>query len=298
MSLLTLAPTPGPRPFGPSIATTHSPRSPSDNIPQHAYLNNYRSPYLGHPAFPSFAHVEAMRFPSANHYPPQAQGTRPPRSTHTRMPYLPSTSTPALGVPILSPIGAPIYHYPPPPPALYNTPQRFPPFSFSTPVSPYIHPQRTSDWAPILFHHPSTTPQRSDSSVSGSQVSSTPISSISPVHTQPPESLTPPPPPAAANRNGNGNMEVVDQQQRRLFSSAAPIPSREGRLDIPARPCSAPAVFPYTDTDTDTGPAPHAHDARSRPTVPVTQYLQATELPGQLAPELPHSRTTGRRHKQ
>jgi hypothetical protein len=276
VSLLNLQPTPGQRPSRPSIATSHSPRSPSHNIPQHPY------PYLGHPAFPSFAHVEAMRFLQ---YAPQAQGTRPPR-TNAHTPYLPSISTLGVPIPILSPLGAPGYHYPPPP-VLYNSTPPFPPFSFSTPVSPYIHPQRASDWASIPFQRPPTTSQRSDSSVSGSQVSSTPISSVSPVHTQPPESLTPPPPPpltAAAN----GNMAVVDQQQRRLFSSAAPAPIR--LLDIPARPCSAPAVFP----DTNTAP----HDARSRPLVPVTQYLEPTELRGQLAPDLPNSRTSGRRHKQ
>ena len=276
VSLLNLQPTAGSRPSGPSIATTQSPRSPSHNIPQRPYLNNYRSPYLGHPAFPSFAHVEAMRFPPAIHYPPQ--GARPPR---THMPYMPSTSP--VGVPILPPLGAPSYLYPPP--------QQFPPFS--TPVSPYIHPQRPSDWAPIPCQRPPTTTQRSDSSLSDSQVSSTPISSVSPIHTQPPESLE-----AATLLPAAGNMLVVDQhqQQRRLFSSA-PVPSREEQerpVEIPTRPSSAPAVFPVFPAAT----APH--DARSRPTVPVTQYLDATESGGQLGPDLPNSnsRTTGRRHKQ
>ena len=220
-----------------------------------------------------------MRFPPAIHYLPQAQGTRPPR---THMPYLPSTSS--VGVPILPPLGIPSYHYPPPP-VLYNGTQQFPPFS--TPVSPYIHPQRASEWGPIAFQRPPTTPQRSDSSVSDYQVPSTPISSVSPVHTQPSEGLTPPPPlplplPAAAN------MLVVDQQQRPLFSSAPVTSSEERPVDTPARPCSAPAVFP------DTAP----HDAGSRPTVPVTQDLEAIEFEGQVAPDLPNSRITGRRHKQ
>ena len=280
MSLVNLQLTASSRPSGSPIATNQSPRSPSHNIPQYPYWPNYHSPYLGHPAFPSFAHVEAVRYPPAIHYPPPAQGTRPPL---TNMPYMPSTSP--LGVPFLPPLGVPSYQYPPPPDP-YNRTQQFPPIS--TPVSPYIYPQRASDWGPIPFQRPPTTPQRSDSSASDSQVPSTPISSVSTIYTQASETYTPPPS-AAANANAN-MVEVVGQQKRRLFSSA-PVSSRsrsEQLLETPARPCSAPAVFPVTDP----------HDARSRPAVPVTQYLEATEFGGQLAPDLPNSRTTGRRHKQ
>lgn len=285
MSLVNIPLTAGSRPYGPSIATTQSPRSPSHNIPQHLYWNNYHSPYLGHPAFPSFAHVEAVPFPPAIHYPQHAQGTHPPR---THIPYMPSTSH--RRVPVIPPLSAPSYNYPPPPPVPYNSIQQFP--SFSTPVSPYIHPQRSSEWAPKPSQRPLTTPQRSDSSISDCQFPSTPASSVSTIHTQASENLTPPPPSAAAN----GNMEVVNQnhnqQKRPSFFSSAPVSSRkEQPLEIPARPSSAPAVFPATATGTVIVTAPH--DARSRPTVPVTQCLEATELEGQPAP-----RTTGRRHKQ
>jgi hypothetical protein len=93
-----------------------------------------------------------MRFPPAIHYPPQPQGTRPPRP---HMPYIPSTSP--VGAPILPPLGPPSYHYPPPP-VPYNRSQQFPPFS--TPVSPYIHPQPASDWAPIPFQRPLPRPNK------------------------------------------------------------------------------------------------------------------------------------------
>jgi len=273
---LYLQPTADSGPSGPAIATTQSPRASSYNIPQHPYSNNYCSPYFRHPGFPSLAHVEAMRFPQVIHYPPQ--GAHPPR-THMR--YMPSTSP--VGLPILPPLGPPNYHYPPPL-VPYNRTQQFPPLS--TPGSPFISPQRGPDWTLIASQRPPTRSQRRNSPGSA-------ISSVSPIHTQPSESteslMVPPAPPPTAN------VPVVDPQ-RRLFSSA-PAPSREDRsldsLDIPARPSSAPAVFPATATT--------PHDARSRPTVPVTQYLGASVLGGQLGqlgPDLPNARTAGRRHKQ
>ena len=221
-----------------------------------------------------------MRFPQTIQYPPQ--GAHPPR---THMPYIPSTSL--IGVPIPPPFGAPSYHYPPPL-VPYNRTQQFP--SFSTPVSPFIPPQRAPDWAPIPFQQPPTATQGRDIPGSTFQVSSTPISSVSPIRTQSSESTeslaAPPPAPLAAK----ANVQVVDGE-RRMFSSA-PVPSPEERSrspDVPARPSSAPAVFPAT--------VPH-HDARSRPIVPVTQCLDANVLGGQPGPDLPNSRTAGRRHKQ
>jgi hypothetical protein len=280
------------------MATTESLRASPHSIPQQTYFN-YRSPYFGHPAFPSFAHVEAIRFPPAIHFPPQ--GTHPP-GTGTYIPFV--TSTSPIRVPFLPPLGAPSYPYPLPP-VPYNRAQQFPPFS--TPVSPHIHPRRTSGWPPIPFQHPPTRSptQRGDSSTSTSQVSSTPISSASPVHTQPSgstESLAAPPAPPAPAATSK---PVVDQQ-RQMFSSA-PVLSRENRLlDVPTRPSSAPAVFPATAA---AAAATAPHDAGSRPTiptvptvpaptVPVTQCSEASELGRHLPPDLPNSRTTGRRHKQ
>ena len=303
MSLLNLPLSAGSRSSrcsGPSIATTPSPRAPSHTISQHPYFSPHRLPYIGHPAFPSFAHVDAMQFPPATHYPPQR--AHPPR---TRMPYVPSTSL--VGVPNLPPLGPPSYHhyhyhYPPPLPYHRTQTQQLPPFS--TPVSPYVQPQRAPDWAPMPFQRPPTTSQRSDSSVSASQVSSTLISSISPVHTQPSESNESlGGPPAAAATAAAGNAPALDEDEERQGFSSAPIPSRsrEGRsLDLPTRPSSAPAVFP--------GTAPH--DTRSRPIVPVTQPVESSELGGQIGqigqlgqlgqpgPDLSNGRTVGRRHKQ
>ena len=275
VSLLNLPLTACSRSSGPSIATTHPPRASSHTIPQYPYYTEYRSPYFGHPAFLSLTHVEPMRFPQATQYPPQVP--HPPR---THMPYYMPLISP-VGVPILPPLGPPSYHYPPPL-VPYNSSQQLPPFS--TPVSPFIPPQRAPDWAPIPFHQPPTTTPRREFPFSTVHVSSTPISSVSPIHTQPSESTEslagPPPVPSAAAANADG--------ERRLFSSA-PVPSPEERsVDVPVRPSSAPAVFP----------AAAPHDARSRPTVPVTQCLDANAFGGQPGPDLPNSRTAGRRHKQ
>lgn len=269
VSLLNVQPTAGSRSSRPSIATTHSPHAFSHNIPQHAYSNNRHSPYFSHPSFLSLAHVEAMRFPQATHYPPQ--GAHPPR---TYMPYIPLPSRVGVSIP------PPGYPYPPPL-VPYNGTQQFPPFS--TPVSPFIPSQCPPEWVPVLFQ------QRRDFPVSAFQTSLTPISSISPVHTQPSESseslAAPPPAPSAA-----ADVPVVDGE-RRMFSSA-PVPSpKERSLDVPVRPSSAPAVFPAPAPATATAP----HDACSRPAVPVTQCLDANALGG---PDLPNSRTAGRRHKQ